>query len=215
MPSGNISVTPTSSQPAASTTPAALDPLASIIQSFEASLEGALTAVEGDIGAFIQGLFQNVTRGIESGLTGGESEVGQFLSSIFQNITSGLSTGSGIGAVIEEIIESLTSGAGNSLTTSGSGLATLFSSIVSNFTAGLDSGLSKAEGRVAEGITNALGIEEFYSIHLQDVCAGNFSDTTNPHSKFNVSGCYSYSEAASGKCRTKILYIHSVYSQDT
>lgn len=192
-------MTVTSSQPPAPATTAAADPFTSIVQSFETTLEGALAAAEGDIGAFVLGLFQNITGNIESGLAGGEGELGQFLNGVFQNATAGLVHGSSFGTLIGEIIASLTSGAGNSLTTSGGGLTELFSSIVGNFTAGLDSGLSKAEDRVAEGITNALGIEEFYSIHLREVCAGNFSDATNPRAKVNVSGCYSYYDAASGE----------------
>ncbi|KUJ20225.1 uncharacterized protein LY89DRAFT_731450 [Mollisia scopiformis] len=179
------------------TTTSAGDPVASAIQSLTAGLENSLVDLEGDIGTFIEGLIQNITQSIESG---GEGGISQFFDNIFQNLTAGLTHGSstGIGALLDGI---LSIGAGNPLAASGSSLTQLFSDLVGNFTAGLDNGLSKAEGSVAQGIVSALGIEEFYSIHLRDVCAGSLSNAADPHARFNISNCFSYGEAASGLTR--------------
>ncbi|KAE8444373.1 hypothetical protein EG329_000573 [Mollisiaceae sp. DMI_Dod_QoI] len=195
-----LSVTATSPASVASATTPANEPFASIIQSLTSGFESALAAAEGDIGALIQGLVQNVAGSIESELENGEGELRQFFDNIFQNLTAVFKHGSstGVGSLIGGIIANLTSGVGLSLAGSGNGLAGLFSSVVGNFTADLDVGLSKAEDGVAEGITKALGIEEFYSIHLREVCAGTFSDS---NAKFNISGCYPYSEAAPGLAR--------------
>ncbi|PMD29659.1 hypothetical protein L207DRAFT_574053 [Hyaloscypha variabilis F] len=86
----------------------------------------------------------------------------------------------------------------SSLTGSTSELKVLFSSLISNFTAKVDNGLSKAEVTVAEGITNALGIQDFYSLHLRDICSGTFSSSSDLRTRFNITACFPYSVAAPG-----------------
>jgi hypothetical protein len=172
-PASNVSTTATSSQPVCSCPSSTGDPLASIIQ-------GISAGIEGDIGSFVQGIIQNITGSIESN-----------------------STGNSIDSFIQEIISSFISGTGsslfNSLAGSGSELGKFFSEVVGNFTANVDNKLSKAENSVAEGITSALGIQEFYSIHLRDVCSGTLSSPSDPNAKFNITACFPYSDAASGK----------------
>lgn len=174
------------------------DPIASAIQVLTADLENALLAVEGNLGSFLGGVVQNLTESIEAGLTSGG---GNFFDSILQDLAGAVTQGpfTGIGSLIESIIAGFTCSAGCSASSSGSRLADLFSNIIGNITVGLDTGLSKAEGSVAQGITNALGIEQFYAIHLQKVCAGTLSDASDPHARFIISACFSYAEAASGE----------------
>jgi len=104
---------------------------------------------------------------------------------------------------VASIVQAITAGIEDggllkSLTAPGSELSDFFVNVVGNFTAEIDNKLSKAEDSVAEGITNAMGIHEFYSLHLRDVCMGTLSSPSDPHAKFNITSCFPYSAAASG-----------------
>ncbi|KAE9376271.1 hypothetical protein N431DRAFT_529122 [Stipitochalara longipes BDJ] len=191
-------MTTTSSQPVCSCANSTADPLANIIQDITAGIEGG-------IGNLVEGFIQNITGSIESGPDGSVAELGQFFDGLLKNITekgNGTSTGSSTDLFIQNLVSNIISKTGSrlldSLTGSGSGLKVLLSNIISNFTTKVDNGLSKAEGTVAEGITNALGIQEFYSLHLRDVCSGTLSNSSDPHAKFNITACFPYSVAASG-----------------
>lgn len=50
--------------------------------------------------------------------------------------------------------------------------------------------LSDAENDLADELAKKLGIKEFYSIHLADLCDGDFApNATNPDATFNVTNC--------------------------
>lgn len=52
------------------------------------------------------------------------------------------------------------------------------------------SALSDIENDVADKLAKSLGIKEFYSIHLVDLCDGSFEpNATDPHATFNVTNC--------------------------
>lgn len=61
------------------------------------------------------------------------------------------------------------------------------------------SALSDIENDIADQLAKKLGIKEFYSIHLVDLCYGDFEpNATDPHATFNVTNCttpFHYSES--------------------
>ncbi|KAJ9129839.1 hypothetical protein NKR23_g12442 [Pleurostoma richardsiae] len=77
--------------------------------------------------------------------------------------------------------------------TSGSGLGGFFGSLVSSATAAvgaLESGLADIEASAADQLARKLGIKEFYTLHITDLCEGDFSpNATAPNAGYNVTNC--------------------------
>jgi hypothetical protein len=177
----------------------AVDPLANITQDITAGVESGL-------GSLVPGIIQNITGELDPDLKSNISNTGVVFTGVLKNTTetlNGTSTGTSTDSFIQDLVSNLIYETGSSLfsslTRSTSELKVLFSSLISNFTAKVDNGLSKAEGTVAEGITNALGIQDFYSLHLRDVCSGTFPSSSDLRTRFNITVCFPYSVAASGK----------------
>jgi hypothetical protein len=176
-----------------------VDPLVNITQDITAGVETGL-------GSLVQGIIRNITGEVEPDLNSNISNIGVVFAGVLKNTTEtvkGTSTGTSIDSFIQDLVSNLIYETGSNLfrllTGSTSELKVMFSSLISNFTAKADYGLSKAEGTVAEGITNALGIQDFYSLHLRDVCSGKFSSSSDLRTGFNITACFPYSVAASGK----------------
>lgn len=50
--------------------------------------------------------------------------------------------------------------------------------------------LGDIEDDIADKLAEKLGIHEFYSLHVMDVCEGEFTpNVTSPDAKFNVTSC--------------------------
>jgi hypothetical protein len=159
-----------------------------------------------------QRIISNITAGVETGLqAAGGGELSQVFGGILQNLTSGLESalsstaGQFFSSVVGGLLTSSAGGASGSNSTSEIGQ--LFKTILGNFTDGISTGLSKAESQAALGIAETLGIEQFYALHLREVCAGNLSNRSDPRALFNITGCYSYSQATTSNflAHTSIL----------
>lgn len=91
---------------------------------------------------------------------------------------------------------------GNGINSAKNGLSTLTSeagSVASSAAGDVSSALSDIENDLADELAKKLGIKEFYSIHLVDLCDGDFEpNATNPDATFNVTNCtaaFDYSES--------------------
>jgi hypothetical protein len=162
-----------------------------------------------DLEAGDLGILGNIATILENGLQNSEGELGKFLGTLLQNATQSLggSSSSG-GSFLESIIKGLFSDGGsgsfstNSTTNSTGGFNAFFKGILGNFSQGIATGLTKAEGEAAQGLTEALGIQQFYSLHLREVCTGNLSSPSDPQAIFKITGCLSYSDATTGMYST-------------
>ena len=204
----------TSTGPAQTQTSTASNDLGSLVESIISGLDGCNFSTDAVLGEIIEVVVKNITSSIEN-------DLGSFFKQLLQNVTVGFETALTNGTLssfLDDIIQDIsssTTGMGllGSLTSSGGELEQFFQGVLGNFTTGIASGLSKAEGTAAKGITNALGIEQFYSLHLRTVCAGSLSSPSDPSATFHIAGCFSYSEAATGRLFllfmnvTKILII--------
>ncbi|CZR57366.1 uncharacterized protein PAC_07255 [Phialocephala subalpina] len=74
----------------------------------------------------------------------------------------------------------------------------VFNGVVQNITDDLDSGLTKIETEVASSITKYLGISDYYSLHMNNICMGSYANASNPGSTYSSEKCMSYSNATSG-----------------
>lgn len=82
------------------------------------------------------------------------------------------------------------SSAYNRVTSVGGSAATAAESAATNAVGDVKSGLSDIEGDLANELAKKLGIKEFYSIHLVDLCDGDFMpNATDPDATFNVTNC--------------------------
>jgi len=188
----------TISTPLPSSTPDAGDLLSGALNDIISGLEGGIANAENEIGGFLRGVVQNITTGLENDLSTGGDNLGQLLTTAFQNLTGGIESalsGGGLGTFLQNILQgffaSSSSGAGGSI-------GNLLQGVIGNLSTGIAAGLSKAEGSAAQGIAEALGIQQLYSLHLRQVCSGTLSSTSDPHATFNITGCFTYSEAAAG-----------------
>jgi len=77
-----------------------------------------------------------------------------------------------------------------------------FEGIITNSTSGItetiDDVLNDLEASLVSGVTEELGIQQFYSLHLMAVCGGNLSSPTDSDAKFTIKSCTSYSKLFSG-----------------
>jgi hypothetical protein len=59
--------------------------------------------------------------------------------------------------------------------------------------------LNDAEAQAVAAVVKAIGIEEYYALHLLNICSGNLSSATDANAKFDVTDCVSYSSPGGGK----------------
>ncbi|KUI72484.1 hypothetical protein VM1G_07624 [Cytospora mali] len=87
----------------------------------------------------------------------------------------------------------LTSKAGGAVTSATSAMKSFATSAESAVTSGAGEALDKLsdiENDIADKLARKLGIKEFYSIHLIDLCYGDFKpNATDPDANFNVTNC--------------------------
>ena len=78
-------------------------------------------------------------------------------------------------------------------TSGGGGIGGFWTSLVSEATAAvgaIESELASIEDDIADELAKALGIKEFYSLHIMDACEGYFKpNATAPHAGYNVTNC--------------------------
>ncbi|KAJ9136436.1 hypothetical protein NKR23_g9864 [Pleurostoma richardsiae] len=93
------------------------------------------------------------------------------------------------------LVPTSTSGGSQATTTTGGdgGIGGFFSSLVASATAAVgaaESHLASIEGDIADELAGELGIKQFYSLHVLDVCEGDFKpNATAPHAGYNVTNC--------------------------
>jgi len=172
--------------------------LSGAINDIISGLEGGISNAENEIGGFLRGVVQNITTSLEDGLSTGGDDLGQLISTAFQNLTEGIEnslSSTVLGSFLQDILQTLFT---NSSISSGRSISNLLQGVIGNFSTGIAAVLSKAEGTAAQGIAEALGIQQLYSLHLRQVCSGTLSSPSDPHATFNITGCFTYSEAAAG-----------------
>jgi hypothetical protein len=64
--------------------------------------------------------------------------------------------------------------------------------------------LNDAEAQAIAAVVQALGIEEYYALHLLNICSGNLSSATEANASFDVTECVSYSSPGGGKVSSSI-----------
>jgi len=188
----------TFSTPIASSTPDTGDLLSGAINDIISGLEGGISNAENEIDGFLREVVQNITTSLEDDLSTGGGDLGQLLSTAFQNLTGGIEnslSGARLGSFLQDILQDLSP---SSVSGSWGGISNLLQGVIGNFSTGIAAVLSKAEGTAAQGIAEALGIQQLYSLHLRQVCSGTLSSSSDPHATFNITGCFTYSEAAAG-----------------
>ncbi|EOO01190.1 putative sur7 protein [Phaeoacremonium minimum UCRPA7] len=92
------------------------------------------------------------------------------------------------------LVPTPTSGnSGPTSTSGGGGIGGFWTSLVSEATAAvgaIESELASIENDIADELAKALGIKEFYSLHIMDACEGYFKpNATTPHAGYNVTNC--------------------------
>ena len=168
--------------------------LSGLIQSFGSGNDSQL-------GTFLQQILTNITSGIVRNLSKKEGDLGQLFGDIVQNITAGIKEEiSKAGApVLQQLLQGLVTGNHNGSLSNSGVVNNFLDGVLGNFSTEISSGLSRAQGTAAKGIANALGIQHFYSMHLRQICSGTLSSKSDPNAKFNIFGCFTYPEAATGK----------------
>jgi hypothetical protein len=160
-----------------------------------------LKTEENDVQAFLGYIIGNITADLQSGL--GNGQLGTIFQNQFRNFTTNLgeAISDGVESFFQDILQRLDTGGLGSLQTStmNSGLNTFIQEALSNFTAGVATGLSEAESAAAQGITKVLGVQQLYALHLRNVCTGVLSSPSDPQASFTITGCLTYSEAASSR----------------
>ncbi|KAH8681361.1 actin cortical patch SUR7/pH-response regulator pali [Xylariales sp. PMI_506] len=75
-------------------------------------------------------------------------------------------------------------------TSTGSGIGSIFSSLLATAESTIENGLDDLEGDVADELSAALGISQWYSLHLTTACEGNFApNATTPGATYNTTNC--------------------------
>lgn len=153
------------------------------------------------LGEFIQRILTNITSGILRSLSRNEGGLGQIISDIIRNVTTRVKEeiSKAETPVLQQILQGLVTGKHNESLSTSHDVTEFIDGILGNFSTGISDGLSKAQGKAASGIANALGIQQFYTIHLRQICSGMFSNTSDPNAVFDIFGCFTYPEAAKGK----------------
>ena len=179
-------------------------PTQSQIPSFEGILDSLVQSFgsgdDSQLGNFLQQILTNITSGIVRNLSKNTGDLGQLFGDIVQNVTTGIKEEiSKVGApVLQQALQGLVTGNHNGSLSNSHGVDEFVDGVLGNFSTGITNGISRAQGTAAIGIANALGIQQFYTVHLRQICFGTFSDKSDPNAKFNIFGCFNYPEAAIG-----------------
>lgn len=89
-----------------------------------------------------------------------------------------------------DLVPTSTSSAGSSATSTSSSIGSFFSSLADNITDSIEGELQDIENDIADKLASTLGIQQFYSLHLMDMCEGMFEpNATSKHPKKNVTKC--------------------------
>jgi len=79
---------------------------------------------------------------------------------------------------------------GGAPTQTGSGIGAIFSNVWRNITDTIDDGLNDIGNDIADKLAHALGVSQWYSMHLMDMCEGNFApNASTPGAWLNVTNC--------------------------
>jgi hypothetical protein len=81
-----------------------------------------------------------------------------------------------------------------------SALGDFFTGLVNNVTDSIDGSLNDAESQAVAAVIDSLGVAEYYTLHLLNICSGNLSSSTDPNTSFEVKHCSSYSSPGFGEC---------------
>ena len=135
-----------------------------------------LSRKEGDLAQLFGDIVQNITTGIRE-------EISKVDAPALQQVLRGFLTGNHNGSLPN-------SDAGNDF----------IDGVLGNVSTSISDGISRAQEAAATGITHALGIQQFYTVHLRRICSGYLSDKSDPKARFDIFGCFAYPQAATGKC---------------
>lgn len=75
----------------------------------------------------------------------------------------------------------------------------LFQGILQNITDAIDGDLTDGEAKLVADVVNGLGIQQYYSLHLLDMCSGNLSTSSDAAATANLKECVSYSDHLGGR----------------
>ena len=89
-----------------------------------------------------------------------------------------------------DLIPTPTSGGTEPSTTDSGGLGGFFSSVVATVESTITDELNDIANDFADKISAELGISQWYSLHIMDVCEGNYSpNATTPGAGYNTTNC--------------------------
>jgi hypothetical protein len=111
-----------------------------------------------------------------SSISGPLAAVGSFFEGIWQNVTAAID--------------------GN---TSDGETQLLFQEVLQNITAAIDGDLTDGEAQLVADVVDGLGIQQYYSLHLLDMCSGNLSNSSDADATVSLKECISYSDHSGGK----------------
>jgi len=87
-----------------------------------------------------------------------------------------------------------------------SALESWLSGLINNATSTVDGSLNDVEAILIKGVLDEVGLQDYYAMHLLDVCSGPLSSTTNPISgtmgtdgKFTATECVTYDDSTGGR----------------
>lgn len=100
-----------------------------------------------------------------------------------------------------ELVPTSTSSSSSSATSTSSSLGSFISSLAKNVTDYIEGELSDIEGDIADKLAEELGISQWYSLHLMDLCQGSYApNATAKNSKKNTTECSN--QTAMCKCNS-------------
>jgi len=95
----------------------------------------------------------------------------------------------------QNLINTTKTTSGSTPTSTSSGIGSIFSSItgeIHNITSTIEGDLNGLINDAADDLAKALGIQEWYSLHLMDMCYGTYSPNATAHgASMNVTNCTS------------------------
>jgi hypothetical protein len=89
-----------------------------------------------------------------------------------------------------DLIPTTTSSSGSSPTSTSSGIGSSFSNLAHNVTDTIEGDLDGIINDVADKLAKELGIKQWYSLHLMDLCEGTYTpNATEKGANLNVTEC--------------------------
>lgn len=89
-----------------------------------------------------------------------------------------------------DLIPTPTSGGTEPSTTDSGGLGGFFSSVVATVESTITDELNDIANDFADKVSAELGISQWYSLHIMDVCEGSYSpNATTPGAGYNTTNC--------------------------